>query len=144
MDHMALVDMAYTSGVQPNHPVTVGVSGVWYPTTQVFQAAYTGPLLPDSNWTVLLRGSGTKPRRFRSRFVHEHDDEFSKTGSGQTQENSTIPVFSTATTTTHPVNLSEADSSGVPPPCINTTCKGRVPGVSAPVRFKRLLASFCY
>ena len=49
--------------------------------------------------------------------------------------NWTVLLRGSPTTSTRPVNLTAADSSGVPPPCINTTCKGRLPGVSSPALF---------
>jgi hypothetical protein len=94
MDHMSLVSLAYTRAVAAGHPATAGVKSVWYPTSPVFQAGYTGPLLPDPNWTVLLRGSPTM--------------------------------------LTKAVNASDPGSDGKLPPCANSTCRGRTPGVAAP------------
>lgn len=61
MNHMAGQTLAWTDGVTANHPVTAGVTSVWYPTTRLFNAGQTGPLLPiaGNNWQVLLRGAKT-------------------------------------------------------------------------------------
>ena len=61
MNHMQSFSLAWTDNVTPFHPVTDGVSQVWYPTTKLFNAGQTSPLLPEpgANWTVLLRGTKT-------------------------------------------------------------------------------------
>jgi hypothetical protein len=61
MNHMSSFTLAWTDVVTANHPVTDGVQAVWYPTTRMFNAAQTGPLLPiaGNNWQVLLRGTNT-------------------------------------------------------------------------------------
>ena len=60
MNHMSAFDLAWTDGVTADHPITAGVSQVWYPTSRMFNAGHTNPLLPkSSSWTVLLRATAT-------------------------------------------------------------------------------------
>jgi hypothetical protein len=61
MNHMSGFTLAWTDGVTANHPVTAGVKAVWYPTSRMFNAGQTAPLLPvaGNNWQVLLRGTKT-------------------------------------------------------------------------------------
>jgi hypothetical protein len=61
MNHMSGYTMAWTDAVTANHPVTAGVKAVWYPTTRMFNAGSTGPIVPiaGNNWQVILRGTKT-------------------------------------------------------------------------------------
>ena len=49
--------VAHTTRVASNHPVTAGVRGLLYPTTQAYNGAMGGNIIVDSNWTTLVTGS---------------------------------------------------------------------------------------
>ena len=51
--------MLYTDEITRHHPVTRGVRGIWYPNASAFNSAFTAPLLLDSHWSALVRGSAT-------------------------------------------------------------------------------------
>ena len=64
MNHMSrsfCLPIAYFDAVDPTAPkeLTAGVRGCWLPTNPHYNAADTGPLAVDGNWSVVLRGSAS-------------------------------------------------------------------------------------
>jgi hypothetical protein len=50
--------LAWTDTILPS-PVSEGVKGIWYPIRPAYNGGMSGPLLVDSNWTVVVNGSPT-------------------------------------------------------------------------------------
>jgi len=60
MNHMPKASLAFTSNITAGHPITAGVAGLWYPTSQAYNAQHTGPLLPvDPAWEAVVHATST-------------------------------------------------------------------------------------
>jgi len=60
MRSAGVVPLYYSDQVAAGHPLTAGVSGVWYPPQRHYNGADTSPLLLNSSaWTPLLRAAKT-------------------------------------------------------------------------------------
>ncbi|MHB9134387.1 MAG: hypothetical protein ACYDBB_25220 [Armatimonadota bacterium] len=81
------VPYAYTMGIAP-HPVTAGVTGIWYPSKRAKIYPYTMPLLFDNSWQVLLRTSVTAYSVPFSTYTPQIDTRGRKAG-----DKGSIPIY---------------------------------------------------
>jgi hypothetical protein len=54
----APITLAFTDRVTPS-PVTRGVKGIWYPTGKAFFSGFSGPIVVDDHWQVLVRAAAS-------------------------------------------------------------------------------------